>query len=97
MELYRDLFSVAINNRKYPETEMIGFDGVNYYFSVKDNRQNMQTGTTWSPHEESNIGKLTKIGKSLITLVQTTEKGSITKLNSELKKEIIALTMELKK
>jgi hypothetical protein len=95
MELYHELFKTAVNNRKYPDEQTLGFDGTNYYFSVMDKR--LKTGTTWSPNEKSNIGKLTKIGNSLINLVQTTEKGNITKLNPELKKEIIELTTELKK
>ncbi|MGO3155611.1 MAG: hypothetical protein ACTIK4_11520 [Mesonia sp.] len=94
LELYHELFKIVVKNRQYPDEQTLGFDGTNYYFSVADER--LKTGTIWSPSEKSKIGRLTKIGNSLINLVQTTKKENIAKLKPELIKEIKELTTEMK-
>ena len=94
MELYRELFSIAINNRKYPETEMIGFDGVNYYFTVAD--KGLKTGTVWTPKKDSKMDKLKSIGYSLISLANNTEIGNLAEPKKELIERIKKLTEELK-
>lgn len=94
MELYRELFTVAVNNRKYSDTEMMGFDGVDYYFSVADNR--LKTGTVWTPIKDSKMDRLKEIGYSLISLAQKTENGKVAKPKSELIERIKKLTSELK-
>ena len=95
MEMYHKLFKVAINNRKYPKEEMLGFDGTNYYFSVADIR--LKTGTTWSPSENSKIVLLTEIGQSLIKLAQSTKENKLAKLEPELVERVNNLTLELEK
>ena len=93
-ELYRELFSKAINNRRYPEKELWVTDGVNYYFTVNDKR--LKTGTVWSPTSGSKMDRLNKIGYSLISLANKTENGQVAKLKTELTEQIEKLTTELK-
>lgn len=98
MQLYHKLFKVAVNNRKYQEKEILGVDGVNYYFSVKNDGSNkIRTGTTWSPSEKSKIGELTNIGKSLIKLAESTDQDKIVKLETKLTEQIKELTIEFGK
>ncbi len=93
-ELYRELFSTAINKRKYPEKELWGTDGVNYYFTVSDRR--LKTGTVWSPKSGSKMNRLNEIGYSLINLAKKTENEQIAELKPELIERIKKLTAELK-
>ena len=95
VKLYHELFKVAVNERKYPDKELIGFDGVNYYFSVEDVR--LKTGTTWSPSENSVLDRLVDIGYSLIKLALQTKNDKIVKTDTELRNKITELTTELKK
>jgi hypothetical protein len=95
MELYKELFKIAVRNRKYPDEEVFGFDGTNYYFSISDKQ--LKTGTTWSPSDQSKIGALTNIGKSLIELITSTKENSIVKLEPELIERIKKLTLEFGK
>ncbi len=96
MQLYHELFKVAVKNKEYPEQEILGFDGVNYYFSAKNDENNkLRTGTTWSPSEKSKIGGLTNIGKSLIKLAESTDEDKIAKLETKLTEQIKKLTIEL--
>ncbi|NDV17748.1 hypothetical protein GO009_17170 [Muricauda sp. TY007] len=94
MELYRQLFSIAINNRKYPEKEMMGFDGINYYFTVAD--KGLKTGTVWTPKKDSKMDRLKSIGYSLISLANETEIGNLAEPKAELIERIKKLTEELK-
>ena len=94
VELYRKLFSNAINKRKYPDEELWGADGVNYYFTVSDRR--LKTGTVWSPKKGSKMSRLNEIGYSLISLVKNTKSGQIAELTPELIERIKKLTSELK-
>ena len=98
MQLYHELFKVAVDNREYPEKEILGLDGVNYYFSAKNDENNkLRTGTTWSPADKSKIGELTDIGKSLIKLAESTDEDKIAKLETNLTEQIKKLTIELEK
>ncbi|CAM1341929.1 hypothetical protein [Tenacibaculum amylolyticum] len=93
-KLYKELFLIAINNRKYPEVEIWGNDGTNYYFTVYDSR--LKTGMIWSPRPKSKMKRLEKIGYSLINLAYDTKKGAIARPNKKLINEIKALTNELR-
>jgi hypothetical protein len=94
-DLYYELFKTAVNNRKYPEKERLGFDGTNYYFSVSD--KGLKTGTTWSPSKKSKIRRLTEIGQSLIKIAQSTKENEVAKLEPELIERIKNLTIQLEK
>ncbi|PKA81963.1 hypothetical protein ATE92_0086 [Ulvibacter sp. MAR_2010_11] len=93
--LFKELFKQAIKNRKYPDKEIMGNDGVNYYFSVADAHP-LKTGTVWSPKPGSKMDRLKEIGYALINLVKETDSGRIAKPNSELIEQIKKLTIELK-
>jgi len=67
-ELMIKLFKTAINQTKYYENELLGFDGTDYYFSVFD--KGIKTGTVWSPNKKTRMGKLVEIGNHLIELVK---------------------------
>lgn len=92
-KFYKELFQKAINNRKYPENEIWGNDGTNYYFTANDGR--LKTGTVWSPKSGSKMDRLKKIGYSLISLATTTKNGQVAKLKKELTEKIEKLSTEL--
>ena len=56
-----DLFMILTEQTKMPESETIGFDGVTYYFSSTNKNGKIVTGETWSPNEDSLLGRLVKI------------------------------------
>lgn len=91
--LYKNLFKQAIINRKYPDEETMGNDGINYYFTVADG--SLKTGTIWSPKLDSKMGRLTQIGYSLINLVKNAEEEKLVTPTTELVQKIKRLTTEL--
>lgn len=93
VNLYKELFKKAIHHRKYPDRELMGLDGVNYYFSVAD--RPLKTGTVWSPAEGSKMDRLVNIGNSLISLANETETGKVVVLDAALIQQIKQLTNEL--
>lgn len=94
MKLYKELFKKAIAHRKYPDKELMGPDGVNYYFSVAD--RPLKTGTVWSPKSGSKMDRLKKIGYSLISLANDTNEGETVELKTELIERIKKLTTDIK-
>ena len=71
-DLIKRLFKAAISKTRYEESEGLGLDGTNYYFTVDD--FGLKTGTIWSPKKESTMNKLVEIGFDLIEL--TKKEGS---------------------
>jgi len=85
-----ELYKVAINNTKYSENEIIGFDGTDYYFSVFED--GTKSGTAWSPFEKTRTGKLVDISNEIIKLVEKGKKNI--EFNNELKNKINKLIIE---
>ncbi|WGF93989.1 hypothetical protein [Aequorivita marisscotiae] len=94
MKLYKELFKKAITHRKYPDKEIMGLDGVNYYFSVAD--RPLKTGTVWSPKSGSKMDRLKEVGYSLISLANDTKEDEKVELKTELIERIKKLTTEIK-
>lgn len=67
-ELIKSLFLKAIKQTKYYEKDILGVDGVNYYFYAWD--YGLKSGTTWSPNTP-NMKKLVGLGNDLITLAKS--------------------------
>ncbi len=92
--LYIELFALAIKNKKKISTNGTKRDGINYYFSISD--QGSKTAYIWSPDKKSAMGRLQKIGISLIQLANDTDEGKTVRLPATLIKRIQRLTKELK-
>ncbi len=90
-EILIELYKEAINQTKYIKTDVIGFDGTNYFFSVFDN--GTKTGTVWAPSKNSRMGKLVEISNTVIELVEKGKK--VIDFNSELTNRIESLLIEL--
>ncbi len=88
VELVKNLFKKAISKVRYPEGELFGTDGTNYYFSVNDFGQ--KVGTIWSPKEGSNMRKLVEIGMNLIEFTKTRKNKN--QINEKLSLDIKKLT-----
>ncbi len=91
VEIIVKLFKKAIMTVKYPDDELFGTDGTNYYFTVNDFGQ--KTGTIWSPNEDSRMGRLVEVGMDLIRLAKT-RKNNI-QINEKMIKKIKQLTKEI--
>jgi len=87
VELIKDLFGTAILNAKFPEDDIMGVDGADYYFTI--NKYGLKTATIWSPDKGTKMAKLVKIGYDLIDLAKNDDK--IIELSEELKKDIVNL------
>ena len=90
-EILIELYKEAINQTKHIKTDVIGFDGTNYFFSVFDN--GTKTGTVWAPSKNSRMGKLIEISNTVIELVEKGKK--VIDFNSELTNRIESLLIKL--
>ena len=86
-----DLFKLLEEQTKKPESEMMGLDGVTYYFASTDKNGQIKIGETWSPDDNSLFGRLVKICDNIYSLgngnniSQTETLKDIDKLINELK------------
>lgn len=92
VELIKSLFKVAIAKTKYPEEEIMGLDGVDYYFSI--NNWGLKSGTVWSPSDGTKMAKLVDIGFELIKLAKSKE--VLVKIDKDLRIKIENLIQEFK-
>lgn len=63
-----DLFKLLEEQTKKPENDVIGCDGVNYYFATTDKNGQVKTSETWSPNNNSLLGRLVKICDNIYLL-----------------------------
>jgi hypothetical protein len=63
-----DLFKLLEEQTKKPKKDLIGFDGVTYYFATTDRNGEIKIGETWSPNEKSLLGKLVEICDNIYSL-----------------------------
>lgn len=63
-----DLFKLLEEQTKNPENELMGFDGVTYYFTTTDKNGQVKIGETWSPDDNSLLGRLVKICDNIYSL-----------------------------
>ena len=59
------LFQLLAEQIKEPEQDMMGLDGVTYYFSTTTKSGELKTGETWSPKDGSLLSKLVEICDAL--------------------------------
>jgi len=89
--LINSLFETAIQGVKYIEEPVLRCDGENYFFTV--NKLGIKTGKTWSPNKNTKMKRLVNIGLDLVKIANSED--TITKLNDNLKLQIIQLTNDL--
>jgi hypothetical protein len=63
-----DLFELLEEQTKKPESDMIGLDGTTYYFASTDRNGQIKIGKTWSPDDDSLLGKLVEICDNIYSL-----------------------------
>ncbi|WP_394759678.1 hypothetical protein [Flavobacterium sp.] len=85
-ELIKTLFKKAILTVKYPNKEMNGLDGTNYYFASSN-----KSGTIWSPKSGSKMSKLVEIANGIVEF----SKNEKTDFNEEFVVKIKMLIDEL--
>lgn len=91
-QLMINLFNKALNTVKYPEKDSHGLDGTTYHFMSFD--RNLRAGYTWSPRENTEMGKLVEIVQELIGLTMKNKNKSFV-LPKTLKNKIDQLTKTL--
>ena len=63
-----ELFKLIEEQTKKPENDLMGLDGVTYYFSTTDKSGQIKIGETWSPDDNSLLGRLVKICDNIYSL-----------------------------
>lgn len=63
-----DLFKLLEEQTKKRENDLMGFDGVTYYFATTDKNGQVKIGETWSPDDNSLLGRLVKICDNIYSL-----------------------------
>jgi len=87
-----DLFKLLEEQTKDTEGDLMGVDGVTYYFATTDKNGQIKIGETWSPNENSLLGRLVIICDSIYAL------GNGKKLSqTDIIKDIDKLLNDLKK
>ena len=64
----RELFKLLDEQTKKSENNLMGLDGVTYYFSTTDENNNLKTGEIWSPSEKTLLHRLVKICDNLYSI-----------------------------
>ena len=85
------LFKKAILQTKYSESETMGLDGETFYFSYFE--MGLRSGSIWSPHEGSKMGRLIKIGYKLIELAKNDDDPIV--MSEKFYQDIMNLTEDL--
>ncbi len=63
-----DLFKLLQEQTKKPENDLMGLDGVTYYFATTDKNGQIKIGETWSPNDNSLLGRLVIICDNIYSL-----------------------------
>lgn len=63
-----DLFKNLEEQTKKSENDLMGLDGVTYYFATTDNSGQIKIGETWSPDDKTLLGRLIKICDNVYSL-----------------------------
>ena len=100
--LIKSLFEVAISQTRFPYENTDGLGGTNYYFFIHDLgcfytsrlSNGRRSGTIWSPHQESKMGRLVNISRQLMILARSGQR--IVRFDDAFQKEIQQLIDELK-
>jgi hypothetical protein len=93
VDAIKDLFIAVIRLTEHPEGNRLGgLDGTTYCFSVNDG--GMRSGQTWSPKENTKLGRLVKICESLKELAQGTEELIV--LNGQMQEDVKRLRAQYK-
>ncbi len=87
-----DLFKLLEEQTKNPEDDLIGVDGVTYYFATTDKNREIKIGETWSPNGKSLLRNLVNVCDNIYSL------GNENNLyQSDILKDIDKLLNNLKK
>ena len=63
-----ELFQLLAEQTKKPEEEIMGLDGVTYYFATTNKNGDITIGETWSPRNNSLLDRVVKVCDSLCDL-----------------------------
>lgn len=63
-----ELFKILEEQTEKPEYDLNGLDGVIYYFATTDKNGTVKIGQTWSPIENSLLGRLIKVCDNIYSL-----------------------------
>ncbi|AFM02595.1 hypothetical protein Fleli_0090 [Bernardetia litoralis DSM 6794] len=88
VKLVEKIFEAAIFQTRYSQSPSIMTDGMRYFFSVR-----YRVGQVTSPYEETNMGKLVRLGYSLMDLAKNENTDII--LNESIMKSVEYLTKNL--
>jgi len=86
-----ELFKLLEEQTKKPDSDLMGLDGVTYYFATTDKNGQVKISETWSPDDNSLLGRLVKICDNIFSLgngeniSQTETLKDIEKLLNDLK------------
>lgn len=86
-----DLFKLLEEQTKKPEDDLMGLDGVTYYFATTDKNGQIKIGETCSPNEKSLLGRLVKICDNIYSLGNGNDLSQ-----SDISKDIDKLINDLK-
>ncbi len=87
-----DLFELIEEQTKEPKDDLMGLDGVTYFFATTNKNGQIKTGETWSPEDNSLLGRLVMICDSVYALgsgkkmIQIDLANDIDKLLNDFKK-----------
>ena len=87
-----DLFQLLARQTKKPDSDMMGNDGTTYYFATVDTSRKLSIGETWSPNDNSLLGRLVKICDNLYLMGRGNDISQ-----SEIQKKIKKLIADLEK
>ncbi|AHW61868.1 hypothetical protein SAMN05444285_10787 [Draconibacterium orientale] len=63
-----DLFLILEEQTKRSEDDLMGFDGITYYFATTDINGQVKIGETWSPIDNTLLGRLVKTCDNIYAL-----------------------------
>lgn len=63
-----ELFKILEQQTKKTEYDLMGLDGVTYYFATTDKNEQVKIGETWSPRSYSLLGMLVEICDNIYSL-----------------------------
>ncbi|MBO9692148.1 hypothetical protein [Chryseobacterium sp.] len=86
------LFQIITQQTKKPEKEKRGFDGTTFYFATTDITGQIKNGETWSPNDNTLLGRLVKVCDQLFSMNRDQKIDP-----TEILKEIEMLLEEFKK
>ena len=90
VELIKSLYKEAIFQTKFQKKDWVGLDGANYYFYTEGN-----TGTIWSPSDNTKMAQLVEISNELIRKTTENNNDTIIVFDNDFQEKIKNLIAQL--